>query len=52
MNLAQAFHADLDTPMQLAVFFTVAAVTAAVLTVWSAITRTVQALVARVRGQR
>jgi hypothetical protein len=52
MNAAQAFHADLDTPAQLVVFFATAAVTAAVLTVWSAITRTIQTLATRVRGQR
>jgi hypothetical protein len=52
MNVAQVFHADLDTPAQLVVFFATAAVTAAVLTVWSAITRTVQAVVTRMRGQR
>jgi hypothetical protein len=49
MNAAQVFHADLDTPSQLVVFFAAAAVTAVLLSFWSTLTRAITRLA---RGQR
>lgn len=48
----KTFRVDLNKPEQLVAFFLSAAVTAAVLTIWSAITRTARAAADLVRGRR
>jgi hypothetical protein len=52
MNIAQVFHADLDTPTQLIVFFTVTAVAGALLSLWSALTRAARTVTDLARGRR
>jgi hypothetical protein len=52
MNRAQTFHVELNSAEQLLAYFLAATVTAAVLSVWSAVTRTAQAVVDLVRGRR
>jgi hypothetical protein len=52
MNPAQIFHADLNTTGQLAAFFAAAAVTAALLSLWSTLTRTARTVTDWARGRR
>lgn len=52
MNRAQMFRADLDSPEQLIAFFAAAAVTTALLTVWTVITRATRTLANLTRGHR
>ena len=44
MNTAKPFPVDLNKPEQFVAFFLSVIVTSAILTVWSAITRTAQAI--------